>query len=171
MTEDQTRRDYQREYYLQRKEKLSRRRKDRYRSDPEYREKAKAAARQYREERRRQVAHLREIGELPPPIRQRGPRKPVDVEVRGEMVKAYTISTLASRINRSSSAINFWTRAGLLPKTPLRSARGERLYTDGMIEVVKTALDKRSAVREKDKSFAREIRQGWRDLGIAVQKS
>jgi hypothetical protein len=166
----QSRRQYQREYYLQRKEELSRDRKEKYRTDPEYREKAKEAARQYRESRRRQVAHLREIGKLPPVTRERGPRKAVQVEVDGEAVPAYTITTLASRLNRSVAVVNYWIRSGLLPKTPFRSARRDRLYTDGMILVVKMAVNKRGVVKGKDKSFTEEIVNGWAEIGIIAAK-
>jgi DNA-binding transcriptional MerR regulator len=83
-------------------------------------------------------------------------------------VLASTITVAAERIGRSVDTLNHWSKVGLLPVTPLRSPRGDRLYTDGMILVMKMAIMKRGQVSVKDQTFRAEIVSGWRELGVEI---
>ena len=167
MNEESSRSLYYSTYYSERRETLSERRKRRYRDDPEYREKAKANAREYRQKKKAEREQLRAAGKLPP-ARPRGPRKPVDVKVGGKKLPAYTITVAAERVGRSVDTLNHWSKVGLLPATPIRSRRGDRLFTDGMILIVKMAVMKRGEVSVKDSTFKTEIEDGWRDLGVKI---
>jgi len=164
-TEKKDRKAYFQFYYAERKADLSQKRKDRYQADPEYRERAKEAARAYRRRKKEERERLRASGELPP-ARPKGPRKPVDVMIRGERCQAYTVTVTAQRLNRSVDTINYWTKVGLLPPTPIRSKRGDRLYTDAMIVVMQTAISRRGKVALKDTAFCQEILDGWREAGV-----
>lgn len=157
--------EYFQGYYRDRKAELSQKRQNSYRTDPAYREKAKQAARDYRARKKKEKAKLRAEGKLPP-ARQRGPRKPVTVVLKGDRCSAYTVTVTAGRLGRSVDTLNYWTKAGLLPVTPLRSKRGDRLYTEGMILVMQMAIYKRGKVSRKDETFCREIIDGWVDLGV-----
>lgn len=154
--------EYQRHYYEQHKEELSERRKRKYRDDPEYREKVKCASKRYRALQRE--GRKKTIVDKP---RVRKPRKPVVVEVNGSSVLAYTVSTLAIKIGRSVNTVNRWISIGVIPRTPLWSDRGDRLYTDAMILVVKMAVQSRGIVG-RDPNVYSEIESGWRDIGIVV---
>ncbi len=161
------RRDYFAAYYEENQGQLSEKRRDKYASDPEYRERAKEAARRYRAKRREERERLRAEGKLPP-ARQTGPRKPVKVEINEVLLDAYTITVAAQKIGRSVDTMNHWSKIGALPVTPIRSKRGDRLYTDGMIRVIREAVQKRGEVSIKDATFYREIMEGWAQLGVNV---
>lgn len=159
--------EYQRMYYEGKRDELSERRKQRYREDPEYRENALSQVREYRKRKRSERERLREAGKLPPP-HPRGPRAPVRVQLNGVSTIAFTVGRVAIEINRSRDVINYWTRIGLLPQTPFRSPRGDRLYTEGMVFVIRVAINKRNRISASDGSFTNEIRQGWEGLGVQI---
>ena len=165
--DDRDRSQYQKQYYEAHRSELSDRRKSRYREDPEYRETILRQVRAYRKEKRAERERRRAAGELPPP-RSTGPREPLKVELDGVNTVAYTVSRVAQEIQRSKNTINYWTRVGLLPQTPFRSSRGDRLYTEGMVFVMKLAIGKRSRVSAGDKAFTKEIINGWIALGVPV---
>lgn len=157
--------EYQRFYYEQHKDELSKRRKRKYREDTEYRMKVKEASKRYREEQKR--------NRKPKPKsekKEREPRKPVVVKVGDTVAWGYTVSVLAKRIGRSINTVNKWISIGAIPKTPLWSKRGDRLYTDAMILIVKIAIQSRGIVGA-DPEVYNEIFQGWRDIGIKVKGS
>ncbi len=159
--------DYFRTYYEENREELSDKRRDRYQSDPEYRERAKEAARVYRAKKKAERDRLIAEGKIEPASRG-GPRKPVEVQVNGRPALAYTITTVANEVGRSVDALNNWAKSGIFPITPLRSAGGDRLYTTAMILVLKDAILKRGTVSAKDESFCEEVLDGWRELGLDV---
>ena len=90
--------------------------------------------------------------------------------VSGVPRQAFPISYLAERIERSVSTVNNWSRGGSLPETPLRTGGGMRLYTDGMIEVVREHVEEWGKVPEFDKKFRDGILDGWKQIGIKGQK-
>lgn len=163
--EKKDRTEYFRNYYEERKAELSQKRHSQYRTDPEYREKAKAAARAYRARKKEEQERLRADGKLPPP-RPKGPRNPVDVMINGSRCQVYTVTVVSERLNRSVDTINYWTNVGLLPVTPIRSKRGDRLFTDGMILIMQLAISRRGKVALRDKTFRNEIEDGWREIGV-----
>lgn len=160
---------YQRAYYEKNRDKLSEERKRRYREDPAYRETMLAQVRAYRTKKRKERERLRKEGKIPPP-HPGGPRAPLRVTVNGISTIAYTVGRVAIEIRRSKDVINHWTRIGLLPQTPFRSPRGDRLYTEGMVLVMQDAIGKRSRISADDREFAHEIRSGWEGIGITVPR-
>lgn len=167
--DDRDRSQYQRAYYEKNRDSLSERRKRRYQEDPEYRDAAMAQARTYRKKKRQERERLRKAGMLPPP-NVGGPRSPLRVLVHGEPTIAFTVGRVALEIQRSKDTLNYWTRVGLLPQTPFRSPRGDRLYTEGMVLVMRIAIGKRPRVTAGDREFTHEIRNGWEGLGIDVPR-
>jgi hypothetical protein len=159
--------EYQRKYYEENCESLSERRKRLYQEDPEYRQAILERVAEYRANKRQERAKLRAAGKLPP-SHPRGPRPPMKVVVNGVSTIAYTVGRMAVELNCSKDVLNYWTRIGILPKTPYRSPRGDRLYTESMAIVVKIAVSKRGRVSASDKEFTREIRQGWEGLGVVI---
>lgn len=167
MTGARSRSEYYRTYYEDHRADLSDKRRTRYETDPEYRENAKEAARRYRQKKKAERDQLRAEGKLPP-ARPKGPRKPIEVSVNGTKALAHTITVAAERIGRSVDTLNHWSKVGLLPGTPIRSPRGDRLFTDGMILVIRMAVMKRGEVSVKDGTFKAEIENGWRSLGLEI---
>jgi len=166
---DRDRSGYQKAYYEKNRDKLSEERKRRYREDPEYRDTMLAQVRAYRIKKRRERERLRKEGKIAP-AHPGGPRAPLRVTVGGVSTIAYTVGRVAIEIRRSKDVINYWTRIGLLPQTPFRSPRGDRLYTEGMVLVMQVAIGKRSRVASDDREFTHEIRSGWEGIGVTVPR-
>jgi hypothetical protein len=158
------RRDYQHDYYLKNKDELSKRRKSKYQNDPIARERAKESARLYRAKKKAERDRLRSEGKLPR-AKSVGPREPIDIEIDGKMFKGYTITILSNRIGRSKDTINHWINIGTVPKTPFRSTRGDRLYTDGMILAIKMAIQSKGIIGYSSEIY-NKISSDWMKIGV-----
>lgn len=121
------------EWWEKNKAAVNKKRRERWKSDPEYRAKAKEWGRTARKkevkERRNAVA-----------IRRSGVREPEEVEWGGKAVLAYGTDVLARYIGRSKTTVYAWEQREWLPRTPLLSSRGEKLFTPGMMRVVKSVV-------------------------------
>ena len=150
---------YYDEWYEKNKEKRNRERRERYAKDAAYRQACKDHAKSYRE--RKPNGDIKTTKE----------RKPVMIEVSGQTRRCWTLAHLASKIGRSPATLKSWIRKGLLPETPLRTSTESgrckaRLYTDGQIQVIKAALQKRGRLRTGDMGFRKEVEEGWSALGV-----
>jgi hypothetical protein len=159
---------YQRDYYERKKGELSEKRKARYRRDPEVRERAKDAARRYREKKKAEREQMIAEGIISPSKKAVKRRKEV-VLVNGVKKNAYTITTLAKRIGRPVYTVNSWINIGTIPKTPFRSKRGDRLYTDGMILIVKMTCQPFKRIG-KNKAVYERIKSGWERYGVIAEE-
>jgi len=154
-------------YYERNKEKISERRKAKYREDGEFRQEMLESSRAYRQKKqierekkaaRRGVEYVRRRG---------GPRKPVEIPVSGGVELGYTISTLQKKSKRSMATIRSWRTKGLFPVTPFQTKRGDSLYTMKMIGVLCSVL--RSYARmTTDSAFKETVETRWQNLRIPV---
>lgn len=133
-------------WYDEHRDDLNRSRRERYATDAEYRAKVREwndAARGRRRKRRREaaIAEARKVKEAVK-LRAGGTWKTVEVEVDGVKVPMFTIGAMAKALGKGISTIRVWERTGVLPETPYRSARGDRLYTLEMVEAARKALHK-----------------------------
>jgi hypothetical protein len=159
-------------WYEKNKEALSKKRKERYRKDKEYREKVLEQNKDYRAKKAKEKPSQ-------PKAKVRTPkhRKPVmmEIPVRGKTVEVSMVhvGAFARAIGRSVPTIHQWERVGLLPRTPfLLEGRNkqERLYSAEMIGVVRNVLSTRGAtVASTDTNFYTEIRDGWVALGVPLE--
>tara|TARA_B100001094_G_scaffold298274_1_gene322019 strand:+ start:781 stop:1248 length:468 start_codon:yes stop_codon:yes gene_type:complete len=150
---------YYDEWYEKNKEKRNLERREKYARDVVYRQACKDHAKSYRERK--------PSGD----IKTTRARKPVLVEEGGSLRRCWTLAHLANKVERSPATLRSWIRKGLLPETPLRTSTKDvrckaRLYTDGQIQVIKTALQKRGRLKTGDMSFRKEVEEGWSALGI-----
>lgn len=140
-----------RDWYLKNKEDLSRRRKERYTSDPEYRAKVQARNR-----------NARAAGQRP------------TVEVAGKTENAMFIGDLANAIKMTIPTIHGLEKSGTLPKTPLVAkcgSRSNRVYTVGMINAVCEVLQARmNQVSSGDLSFKYEVVRRWEAMEISCEE-
>jgi len=159
------------DWYKRNKERLAERRKVKYHSDKKHRKKVLEQNREWRSNK------TKERGEKPKPkVRIPKHRKPVEmtVQINGstEETSLVHIGTFARIIGRSVPTIHQWERLGLLPRTPyLLTSRNkqERLYTEGMIQVVKKALSTRGpTISSADSTFREEIVEGWETAGVVL---
>lgn len=124
-------REYQREYYEKNRERLLEEKRERYRSDPEYREEMRIRdLRRYwfdrRQKRKRELPEL-EFSDLKP----RGEVTLTDADGGEHRVKVYDSEAVARIVNRSVQTVRNWVLSGVLPSPTLRGwdigARGNPL--------------------------------------------
>lgn len=150
------------DWYSRNKDKLSESRKARYHSDPEYRAKVLTANQKRRKEKSPTVQGQRQV-KIRKPIYQ-------SIILNGQAIEAvlFNIAYFARHVGVSTAKIRAWERNGLIPKTPyLVGSRGERMYTESMINAVKLAIEARDGhVDNGDSLFGDEITMRWSALGV-----
>lgn len=132
--------DYFKEWYDENREDLNARRREKYAQDPEYRAKVQQWNRDARARRRKDEEKEDRRTRRAVKIRPSGQWKTVEVEVDGVKVRMFTIGALAKAIGKGISTIRVWERTGVLPETPHRSNKGDRLYTLEMVEAIQKSL-------------------------------
>jgi DNA-binding transcriptional regulator YiaG len=160
-------------WYEENKAALSKRRKERYHKDKEYRDKVLEQNKDYRAKKAKDKPQQSKTK-----VRTPKHRKPVSMKVKiggkSQEVSMVHVGAFARAIGRSVPTIHQWERVGLLPRTPFNlkgKNKQERLYTAEMIGVVRTVLSTRGAtVSASDVAFRKEIEEGWRSLGIIVRE-
>jgi len=133
---------YFQEWYDDNRDDLNARRREKYATDPAYRAKVQKWNRAARARRRREADKEDREARRAVKLRQSERWKTVEVEVDGVMVKMFTIGALAKAIGKGISTIRVWERSGVLPETPYRSKKGDRLYSLEMVESIQAALKK-----------------------------
>lgn len=140
--------------------RLNAQRKAKYHNDPEYRDKVLAVNQESRSRRKKTAKEQRQAENRAVRMKPREKKfKTVDAVVDGVTAKLFTIGALAKALGCSIQAIRLWERQGVIPPTPLRSdkgERGDRLYTEEMVEKLRSILLAQGrlrdqAVREKPK--------------------
>ena len=161
-------------WYEKNKQQLADRRKERYQSDQEYRDRVLEQNRKHREKKRKEEAKKPR-----PKVRIPRHRKPVTVLVLingaptpKELVH---IGAFSRAIGKSIPTVHQWERNGLLPRTPLYmngKSKRERLFTAEMIDVVKVEIAKRSGrVSASDTTFCKDVTGGWLNAGVSLKSS
>lgn len=138
------------DWYKEHGSELNEGRRDRYKTDPEYKKQVLEANRESR--RRRRVAQLEERAaergvQKSKPKRQ---WKEVEMEVDGKMVKFLTIGAVAAILGRSKLGIRLLEKKGIIETTPYRNPQKERLYTpEKVLEIRKALAAQNMLVRKK----------------------
>lgn len=167
--------EYQKSYYLQHREKLLKKKADRYRKNPEYRE---AAILRSAERKKR----LRLEGASDTGGRKKGPTKPKIFNVpMGKVSLTTTMMSagqVAQKLGRKTQTIRLWEKKGILPPAMYRDPKtGARLYTEDQVTaLVKAFHDAEKAfgdlveTRISRTSFPEAAQEIWRQwpAGIAV---
>lgn len=161
-------------WYAKNSKDLSERRKSRYQSDPEYRQRVIENNRKYR-----RVKAMERMAAPQSMVRIPRHRKPtvLDVEIGGVKISKQMVHVgfFARAIGRSVSTVHQWERNGVIPRTPFvaaSAAKQERLYTAEMIRIVQDHIERRNGIiSKKDPSFFSDIRDGWREIGIEADAS
>jgi len=141
---------YFRNWYEKNGDDLNERRRSRYHTDSAYRAKVMEQNRQARQKRRadRQLRTqaTREARQFQPIRAWREVLIPLEVEGETCSIPMFTIGALAGAFGKSVQAVRLWERQGILPETPLRNTKGDRLYTLEMIETALRMLEARGRV-------------------------
>lgn len=81
-------------------------------------------------------------------------------------VRLYQVGLLAEVLDRSRRSVRHLEQQGRLPATPFRATGGNRLYTYEMIKAASQAYEKGPFQGEEWRSFYREVKRSWKELGI-----
>jgi len=158
-------------WYAENGEELNETRRRRYELDPAYKARVLKLNRDSRARARKKRAEVRrrEREAVATPTKPL-PFKTVDVPM-GEgqpPVKLFTIGALATALGCSVQLVRLWEKRGVIHPAELRSDRGDRLYTDHELEVIRERLIKNGILQldaagrvyqmEKPKHFVRRVR-------------
>jgi hypothetical protein len=181
MADEKSRAEYQAAYWLDNKKKLSEKKAQRYANDPGYRTAIADSAERRRIKKAKERKRLIAEGKIPPRRKKRKPRS--KVEVNGELKFAFRLKEAARRLGKSKENMFYLIRKGVLPATPFVLSRSF-LYTDEMIRVMQTALEKREKgdipiddsihgkgdrILARDKKIRQMIVDGWAEAGVTVE--
>jgi hypothetical protein len=156
MTDDKKGFDYK-TWWDENRERVNAKRRERYASDPEYRKKQQEHTKKWKQRRR-------ELNASQP--RQRS--RTMTMKLEGREVEMHTIGVFSERVGKSVITLREWERQGFIPQTPFRSSRGDRLYTDDMIETVNRIVGGRATVDLRDQVAKAAILNGWKKAGVPV---
>ena len=148
-------------WYEDNGDKLNKSRRDRYNTDPEYKKKVLAQNKASREKRRKAQAETKAAERKAQKFQARArPWKTVERLIKDEkgkeqLVKVFTIGALARALGCSVQAVRLWERQGVIPPTPIRSGKGDRLYTVEQMEMIQQLLKQQGKLDEN------KVREGF----------
>ncbi len=164
--------EYNRQYHELNGAERNRTRRDRYLSDPDYAENRRIASREYRLRKKREKMAAIARGDMVAPESKlkKGPRDPVDINIGGEMVAGYTIPVVADKLGIKVFTFNNWLRAGIVPHSPYRAPRGDRLFSQAMIDAILKEIKKKGAPKltKRDTQARADIVAAWVDAGVEM---
>jgi len=168
-------------WYEENRDAVAERRRAKYHSDPEYKDRVLERNREYRRRIKEQngfsVKEWRDDRKVDAPDDESPVAKPgrapvvMDVPIFGRLVESELVyvGDLARGIGRSVQCVYQWERHGVLPKTPFSSQGGYRLYARSMVDAVKAVLEERNSyVSLSDKSIYSDIADRWRSAGVNI---
>jgi len=129
---------------------LNKSRRDRYKTDPAYREEVLQRNRDARRLKRESTLTERKESLAAKGVTTRPLWKTVEVMVDGKTVTAFTIGALARSLGRSVQAIRLWERQGIIPEAPIRNVKGDRFYPLDSIEAIRKLLKKAGKLEAGD---------------------
>jgi hypothetical protein len=146
MPEVDKEREYQRKYYAQRKEALSKKKRERYANDPEVRESA----------RKRAMARYEKT-------RGTGERKvrkynlPRVVPVGGKTCLYHCVRKFADAVGRNVQTITQWENKGVIPKATMVDDKGRRWYSEAHMAAVASAVKRYDEMGERDLDLLKRL--------------
>ena len=145
---------YFKDWYSKNGNTLNQSRRDRYKTDKEYRDAVLDRNRKARQKRREDTVKERAQERKASRLRV-GSRswKTVEMQVKDDdgnvsTVKLFTIGALARSIGRSVQAVRLWERQKLLPEPTMRNEKGDRLYTAEDVETVRQVMEAQGKLPE-----------------------
>lgn len=164
--------NYNRSYYEKNKERLAKRKADRYKNDPEYRAKI-IAARARQREREKVARKKRRDKRVEVPFAERNGKRMRVADSVGEMVvvKMFRSSQFAFRVAVTVQTLRKWEKEGVLPKPTYRSQGNHRLYTQWQVLAVADVVDKwRSAsdIWRLTDEFVKDLHDEWNKYPLGV---
>lgn len=165
------------EWYAANGKTLNKSRRSRYKNDPDYRERVLAQNKESREKRRQSQAVQKAAERKARKFKAKAePWKTVEMVVKDKKgkeieVTVFTIGALAAALGCSVQAVRLWERQGVIPKTPLRSGKGDRLYTVEQMEMMQELLKKQGKLDEDKVRATSEPREFQRKIKLKNGKT
>jgi DNA-binding transcriptional MerR regulator len=147
--------DYYQNWYAKNGEALNQRRRERYGTEKEYRERVQAWNAKQKERTQETRLAEREAKRNAIRMHNQGSWKTRCIEVDGKPVWVFTIGALAQALGRSISTIRVWEETHVLPPAPYYSERKERLYPVDLLENIQASLIKTGKINPKELRRAR----------------
>lgn len=121
---------------------LNQQRKRRYVEDSEYRQRVLDRNREARKGARARRLEERKAARSATvyPVARRQMRM-VEWDVGGQKIQMFTLGMLAQALLKSPRTLYKWEARGLLPETPHRTEKGDRLYTITQVEEIRAKLE------------------------------
>jgi DNA-binding transcriptional regulator YiaG len=145
---------YFRRYYNENKDDINEKRRTRYQN----KERSLAASKRYRDKRRKQ-GRVRVTRLSAARVYATGD---------GGKIHLYSVGVFATFVGRSSQSLSHWEKRGIMPDTPFRDSRGYRLYSRGMMEIVKREVGSKRRLFPVDPEMHQRILDSWEKLGVPV---
>jgi DNA-binding transcriptional MerR regulator len=126
------------EWYEENGEALNKSRRNRYQTDPEYRQRVLDANRESREKRRKKEREEKFKERQAQKLRDTDKQsyKVVTAGVGEATSRLFSIGAVAKTLGCSVQAVRIWEKRGLLPETPLKNTKGDRLYTEEQVTFI-----------------------------------
>ena len=153
---------YYERWYEENGSVLNERRREKYAKDPGYRKRVLSRNSKSRQKIRRKAIEEKRAKVAAKKLRTDGSWKTVTrmEEVDGEEVEItyFSIGALAKILGKGISTVRVWEKQGILPETPHRSQKGDRLYTLQQVQTLQRKLRKAgriepaAAIRKKHRA-------------------
>jgi hypothetical protein len=127
------------DWYEENRDSHNESRRNRYRDDPEYREKVLARNREARRKRRDEKLDLNRV---------RGARV-FRVRATEEGEALFSIGALAAAVGRTVQTVRKWEKSGEIASTPHMGSKRQRLYTEAQIRDIRESLLERGRISGK----------------------
>lgn len=121
-------------YYVEHRDQISQKRRQRYQTDPAYREEVKRRAMARYEELRQKK--LKEQSKNPREPEVRGFNRPRVMQVAGQDVLVHCVSAFAERVGRDVQTITAWEQNGIIPKPTVVDEMGRRWYSEDHMDFI-----------------------------------
>lgn len=160
--------EYYEGYYEDKKDEIADKRKKKYETDPDYRQKVIDRSRQYREQQRQSRPRAR----IPKHAKSKK-HKTGD----GGTIDLYSVGSFALGVGRSVQCINHWEREGILPRTPYRQKQGSadnprwfRFFTREMAAAVRVVVGDKGRLDPPiiPEEIQAKIAALWKEQGVPV---
>ncbi len=133
------------EWYRVNGERLNKKRRERYHTDPEYKARVLKTNQESRQDRKKEPPGVKESTTTVVSGKSRQ-WKAAATDVDGKIQDCFTIGAVADILGCSIQVIRLWEKNGTIPATPIRGngEPGDRLYTIAMIDGIKSVLSSRA---------------------------
>jgi DNA-binding transcriptional MerR regulator len=128
-------------WYKEHGQELNASRRDRYKTDPAYKQQVLAANRESRRRRREAQLVERAAEQKAKKVRTVRQWKEVVMDVDGVRTQFLTIGAVAAILGRSKIGVRLLEKKGVIEATPYRNPQGERLYSPARILEIKKQLE------------------------------